>query len=103
MKIGYILTTYPNRSELFVAREISHLQESDLDIAVFAAERGDAPLDDRSVAPTFYRPSRLSWLSVASVGYILRRYPLGFCRLLKLTLDLASFRERYRREFGDTF
>ena len=93
MKIGYILTTYPNRSELFVAREIRHLQESDLDIVVFAAERGDAPLEERSVVPTFYRPSRLSWLSIASVGYILRQYPLGFFKLLKLTLDLASFRD----------
>ncbi len=82
MKIGYLLTTYPNNSETFIAREMQHLRRRGVRITVFAAGGGPASLANDEESTVFYRPSRISKTAAWSVMHLLARYPQGTARLL---------------------
>ncbi|MHC4742275.1 MAG: glycosyltransferase, partial [Planctomycetota bacterium] len=88
MKIGCILTTFPCRTETFVAREIEGLRDLGLDITVFAAARHECPRRYADNVNVLYRPSRFSAEAVCSIGYLLVRYPLGMGKLLYLAFKL---------------
>jgi glycosyltransferase involved in cell wall biosynthesis len=88
MRVGYILTTFPSRTETFAAREMESLGASDLDITVFAAT-GDrnlpSPAEGWSV---FYRPGRFSANAFVSIAYLISKYPTAPAKLLRLWLKL---------------
>ena len=87
MKVGYILTTFPCRSETFAQAEIEALRGLGFDITVFAARRSEAGRDEADTK-TFYRPSVLSREAVFAVVYLLVRRPLALGRLILLALSL---------------
>jgi colanic acid/amylovoran biosynthesis glycosyltransferase len=86
MKIGYILTTFPCRSETFVNREIESMSILGFDISVFAAENQQYAYKCNSATNTFYRPSLFSAQAFLSIGYLSFRYPLALGKLLCLVL-----------------
>ncbi|MFC1676511.1 glycosyltransferase family 4 protein [Planctomycetota bacterium] len=91
MKIAYILTTFPCRSETFAAREIKGLRELGLDITVLAAtEQHCSPIDTNELKKTLYKPPLLSWDAVSSLGYIIIKYPFALARLTYLILKLVK-------------
>lgn len=88
MKVGYILTTFPSRSEFFAVREIEGLQKLGFDITVFAATsqmRIPATLGDIT---TVYRPPVFSTKSFLSIGCIIIRYPRGIVKFFALIFKL---------------
>jgi len=84
MKIGYILTTFPCRSEIFAAREIESLRNSGFDITVLAAERGEESSVFSQGQAVEVRPVFFSVRSLLAIGYFLVRYPLGMVRIIGL-------------------
>jgi glycosyltransferase involved in cell wall biosynthesis len=88
MKIGYILTTFPCRSETFVNREIESMSILGFDISVFAAENQQYAYKCNSATNTFYRPSLFSIQSFLSIIYLTVRYPLALGKLLCLGVKL---------------
>ena len=90
MKVGYILTTFPCRTETFAAREMRSLTASGLNITVFAAA-GEKHVPSQGEGwSVFYRPPRLSAKALLSIGYLLSRYPMALGKLLRLVLRLMS-------------
>ena len=90
MRVGYILTTFPCRTETFAAREMEGMAASGLGITVFAAA-GEQHIHTCVEAPdVLYRPSRFSAEALLSTGYLLGRYPLALGRLLCLALKLMA-------------
>jgi glycosyltransferase involved in cell wall biosynthesis len=88
MKIGYILTTFPNRAETFAAGEIESLRKLGFRIVLFAANAQMHVRQRAETVRTFYRPTLLSLDSVTSIGYMLVGYPLAFGKLICLILKL---------------
>jgi glycosyltransferase involved in cell wall biosynthesis len=88
MKIGYILTTFPSRTETFAAREIEGLRKLGFVIAVFAAKRHEQPHKYAEATKVYYRPSLFSKEAFLSIGYLFVRYPLALGRLLCLVLTV---------------
>ncbi len=78
LKIAYILTTYPCRSETFIERQIKALQESGFDITIFAA--GYNGTNGPSQSKAFYRPN----FSLFETFRFAIRHPLSLLRLLIL-------------------
>jgi colanic acid/amylovoran biosynthesis glycosyltransferase len=99
VRLAYILSTFPCRSEAFVAREIAHLREQGFTIRVFAAapEEATPPPDDSQ--PADYRPSFFSFEALRGLSYLLLRHPLGLLRWLRLVLLLLC---ECPREAGTT-
>lgn len=90
MKIGYILTTFPGRTETFAAREIEGLRKLGFVITVLAAtsqRHAHACVEDTEV---FYRPSLFATEALLSIGYLSIRYPLALGRLLCVALRLLG-------------
>lgn len=88
MKVGYILTRFPCRTETFAAREMRSLAESGLDITIFAAagdENLPSPTEGWSV---FFRPGRFSANAFVSIYYLIGKYPMALAKLLRLCLKL---------------
>jgi glycosyltransferase involved in cell wall biosynthesis len=94
MKVGYILTTFPCRTETFVVREIQDLHELGFDITVFAATSQQYPCRYAKATKAFYRPLLFSAKAVRSVGYLFFRYPLALGKLFCLMLRLLGSRSR---------
>ncbi len=87
MKIAYILTTFPSRTELFALREIECLRALGCEITVLAANgAGNATMrtDTDSVV---YRPAFLSLGSTRALVCFLWRYPLAIARLIFLAFQ----------------
>ena len=88
MKVGYILTTFPCRTETFAAGEIEGLGKLGFVITVFAAtSQGHRPARSETMK-VFYRPSLFSTEALLSIGYLFIRYPLALGKLLCLALRL---------------
>ena len=90
MKIGYILTTFPCRTETFAAREIQALRKLGFDVTVLAAQGQNLTGWHSQNVQTIYRPRLFSVSAVLSVAYMAVKYPLAFSRLLCLILKAAS-------------
>ncbi|MHC4389184.1 MAG: hypothetical protein ACYSX1_11315, partial [Planctomycetota bacterium] len=67
MKIGYILTTFPNRAETFAAREIESLRKLGFNIVVFTATAQKRGREDAETIKILYRPALFSLSAVTSV------------------------------------
>lgn len=89
MKVAYILTCFPSRSETFALREIRCMRDMGWDITVLAAERSDGEPDRTDGLAVFYRPSVFSMESLVSMVRFLWRYPFGLARLASLLLRLS--------------
>ncbi len=87
MRLAYILSTFPCRSEAFVAREIAHLREQSFTIRVFAAREDATPAPD-AFLPVDYRPSFFSRAALHGLCYLFLRRPVGLLRWLWLVLLL---------------
>ena len=91
MKVGYILTTFPCRTETFAAGEIEGLGKLGFVITVFAAtSQGHRPARSETMK-VFYRPSLFSTEALLSIGYLFIRYPLALGKLLCLALRLNLY------------
>ena len=89
MKIGYILTTFPCRSETFAVREIDALRRMGFEIIVFAAASESFGNESEDHCDAVYRPSLFSFETACSLAHILHRHPLSVIRLLWLALRLT--------------
>ncbi len=90
MKIGYILTTFPCRTETFAVGEIEGLCKFGFVAIVLAAtSQGDAHTCAETMR-VFYRPSLFSTEALLSIGYLPIRYPLALVKLLCLALKLLG-------------
>jgi glycosyltransferase involved in cell wall biosynthesis len=89
MKIGYILTIFPCRSEIFARREIEELLRLGFDISIFAATGEKNAGESNTIAKIYYRPSFVSAESFSSLFYLLAKYPLAYFKLLWLILRLT--------------
>jgi len=90
MKIAYILTTFPHRSEIFARREVEQLSRLGIDVTVFAAagqKQPPVPLRGGSVVR---RPPFFSMRSLLSTVYLFVKYPLGIIKLVSLIFKLIS-------------
>jgi colanic acid/amylovoran biosynthesis glycosyltransferase len=88
MKIAYILTTFPCRSETFAASEIQNLRKLGFDITVFAAAGQYPNFSSPPDSAVKYRPPLFSMRSFFSVVYLLFRHPLWNIKLSRLLLKL---------------
>jgi glycosyltransferase involved in cell wall biosynthesis len=86
MKIGYILTTFPCRSETFALREIEGLRSLGFDISIFAATGQKNASEPPKIEKVYYRPSLFSFDTVSSILYMLVKYPLAYVKLIWLIL-----------------
>ena len=84
MRLAYILSAFPCRSETFAAREIAELQAQGFAITVFAAGSEDMSAVHRVPVEVVYRPPPLSLQALFGILYILARYPFGVFRWLYL-------------------
>lgn len=84
MKLAYILSTFPCRSEVFAAREIAELQRQGFAITVFAASKEKAPAVHGAPPRIVYRPRAFSLEAFAGILYLIARRPFGTLRLLLL-------------------
>ncbi len=89
MKIGYILTTFPCRSETFALREIEGLRMLGFDISIFAATGEKNASESNTIVKVFYRPSLFSAKAALSILYMLVKYPLAYSKLVWLILQLT--------------
>jgi colanic acid/amylovoran biosynthesis glycosyltransferase len=88
VRLAYILSTFPCRSESFLAREMAHLRAQGFTVRVFAAAPEEAtPLPD-AAGPVHYRPSFFSLAALRGLCYLFLRHPLGLLRWLRLVLLL---------------
>jgi len=88
MRIAYILTMFPCRSETFAAGEIQNLRKLGFDITVFAAAGQKPHYSSSPDSAIKYRPPFFSMRSFFSVVYLLFRHPLGNIKLIRLLLKL---------------
>ena len=84
MKLAYILSTFPCRSEIFAAREIAELRRQGFAITAFAASQEKAPAVQGDPPRIVYRPRVFSLEALAGILYIIARHPFGMLRLLFL-------------------
>jgi glycosyltransferase involved in cell wall biosynthesis len=87
-KIGYILTTFPCRTETFAVREIDGLRKSGFTITVFGATRQKQSPVYAGTTKVFYRPALFSMEALLSISYLSFRYPLALGKLLYLVFKL---------------
>lgn len=78
LRIVYILTTYPCRSETFIERQIQALQKHGIDIIVLAAEHNS--INRTQPSRTFYRPK----FSLFEMFKYVIRHPFSLLKLLIL-------------------
>jgi colanic acid/amylovoran biosynthesis glycosyltransferase len=89
VKLAYILSTFPCRSEVFAAREVAELHRQGFTIVVLAATKDDtSPLAAPSV-PVTYGPPPFSRAALQGVWHVLTRHPVGVLRLLWLLVALC--------------
>ena len=88
MKLAYVLTTYPCRTETFASREIEHLRRLGFDIKVLAAVDPEMSIKKVQSQCVRYRPALFSRTSVSAVIYLLYKYPAGIFRLFALVSQL---------------
>lgn len=88
MKIGYILTTFPCRSETFAEREIKELGRIGFDISVLAATSQQYRQGLGAHTDIMYRPSLFSLETLYSLVHILHKYPFFPISLLQLIIRL---------------
>ena len=86
MKIGYIVTTFPSRTETFAIREIEGLRKLGFVVIVLAATSHKQPNKSTAANKIYYRPFRFSAAAFLSVCYLFIRHPLALGRLLHLVL-----------------
>lgn len=86
MKVGYILTTFPCRTETFAAREIDDLCKSDFTITIFCVTGQRTICADR--IRIFYRPELLSMETLLSISYLSFKYPQALGILIYLIFKL---------------
>ncbi len=88
MKLAYVLSTFPCRSELFAAREIMALRKQGFAVVVFAAVGEDMPAFLHVPSRVVYRPRLFSLEALSGLVYVLVRHPGGVLRLLRLLIAL---------------
>jgi len=89
MKLAYILTEFPCRSENFAIREMHALKEMGFEITVLAACAKTHRNTLLSAIKVFYRPHRFSSDAASSIAYLLRRYPSALFKLVSLIFRLV--------------
>ena len=89
MKIGFILTTFPCRTETFALGEIDGLRGLGFDISIFAAAGEPHTNKSNETGRIYYRPPLFSAEGTKSICCLPARYPLGCCRLIRLILGLV--------------
>ncbi|MHC4647919.1 MAG: glycosyltransferase [Planctomycetota bacterium] len=90
MRLGYILTTFPCRSETFVEAEIEALRKLGFDITVLAAVNPGDARTDGAHTETLYRPAMFSARAFLSVAYLLVRRPLALGKIACLIIRLLG-------------
>lgn len=88
MKLAYILTTYPSKSETFASREIDQLGKLGCEISVFAATGWISDDARQRCAGVYYRPVLFKWRTILDALHLLRSYPLGLVNLIGLICRL---------------
>lgn len=87
-KIGYILTTFPCRTETFAFKEIDGLCKSGFAVTVFGAtSQRQLPMYADTIK-VFYRPDLFSMEALLSISYLSVRYPLALGKLFYLVFKL---------------
>jgi glycosyltransferase involved in cell wall biosynthesis len=86
IKIGYILTTFPCRTETFAVREIEVLRKSGCAITVFGAVSQRPSCTD--TIKVFYRPEIFSTEALLSISYLSVKYPRALGILIYLIFKL---------------
>ncbi len=84
MKVAYLLTDFPSRSETFAVREIEYLLREGWEVAVFAARRQPSSGAETRTIRAHYRPRAVSFKAIYGVCRLVRRYPLGLLRFAAL-------------------
>ena len=88
MKVAYILTTYPSRTETFATREMQAMARAGWEITVLAARGDGSRADDMEGIRVRYRPPIWSWESLVSLAYVLLHYPISPARLAALAVEV---------------
>lgn len=86
-KIGYIVGTFPCRSETFIAREIKYLRDSGFDINVLTIESHEDNNKGNGIK-VIYRTSIFSYQALSSIIYFLIKYPFALPKIFLLVLKL---------------
>jgi colanic acid/amylovoran biosynthesis glycosyltransferase len=94
MKIGYILTTFPSRTETFAIREIQGLRKLGFDITVLAAAGSHDVHGCTQTTKILYRPRLFSTNALLAIGYMCLRYPLTLGKLLCMVIKLIGSHPR---------
>lgn len=87
MKIAYLLTTWPSRTETFAAREINHLNLQGFTITILAAT-ANRPVHSVHTQQA-YRPPIISIESSRALIYLAKKYPCSGLKLMILILQLT--------------
>jgi len=88
MKLAYIITKYPCKSETFASRELWEMRRIGHDITIFAATQERDIHEDSVASNTLYRTCLFSKHSLKCVFYITIRFPIGILRLALFILKL---------------
>lgn len=86
IKVGYILTTFPCRTETFAVREIDGLRKSGFAITVLSVVSQRPVCAD--TIKVYYRPERFSTEALLSIGYLSVKYPWALGILIYLVFKL---------------
>jgi glycosyltransferase involved in cell wall biosynthesis len=86
MKVGYILTTFPCRTETFAVREIDDLCKSGFAITIFCV-MSQRPICADTIR-VFYRPELFSMEALLSISYLSFKYPRALGILIYLIFKL---------------
>ena len=86
IKVGYILTTFPCRTETFAIREIDGLRKSGFAITVFGVV-GQRPVCADTIK-VFYRPKLFSIETLLSISHLSFKYPRALKILIYLVFKL---------------
>lgn len=94
MKLAYIITKYPCKSETFASRELREMRRIGHDITIFAATKERDISEDSVESNTLYRTCLFSKHSLKCVFHVTIRYPLGTLRLALFFLRLVFINTR---------
>jgi len=98
MKIAYLIPEFPGQTHVFIWREISHLREWGLDIALFSTRRPDDLVRARhSFAAEAERETTYLWPAsptkiLMALAWAIVRHPIGFLRAAYLGAILPADR-----------
>jgi colanic acid/amylovoran biosynthesis glycosyltransferase len=92
MKIGYLMPEWPGQTHVWTWREISHLRDTGLEVALISTrqpqELGKHPFVPQAQAETYYLWPQNVVTLILSLGWVLFRCPRGLLACLRLCFTL---------------